>query len=63
MKLLTEEEAAAFLRCSRKTLYRMRCQETGPKWMRIGNDGGIRYPEHWLEEYVEAQARGKNESL
>jgi predicted DNA-binding transcriptional regulator AlpA len=63
MKLLTEEEAAAFLRCSRKTLYRMRKQGTGPKWMRMGCDGGIRYAEQWLEEYAEAQAGGKNEPL
>jgi excisionase family DNA binding protein len=64
MKLLTEEEAAEVLRCSRKTLYRMRAQGTGPKFMRMGADGSIRYAEHWIEEYAEAQAAEvRNEPL
>ena len=28
------------LRCLRRTLYRMRTQGTGPKFMRMGLDGG-----------------------
>ena len=31
--------------------------------MRMGPDGSIRYAEHWLEEYVEAQAGGENEPV
>lgn len=56
---LTEREVAAILRCSVAALRRMRRERRGPKWTRIGRL--VRYPEPWLQEYIEANAGARRQ--
>jgi len=54
-QLLTESEAAEFLRLKPKTLARWRWAGTGPIYRKIG--GAIRYSDTDLQVFVEASTR------
>jgi hypothetical protein len=56
MCCITEAEVAEMLRCSRACLRRMRRENRGPRWIRVGRL--IRYPEQWLREYIERNGSG-----
>lgn len=51
MSNLDDRSAAAFLGCSVALMRRMRRENRGPRWTRIGRL--VRYPENWLLEYLE----------
>jgi predicted DNA-binding transcriptional regulator AlpA len=53
--LLTESEAAEFLRLKPKTLARWRWAGEGPTYRKIG--GAVRYAVSDLEQFLEASAR------
>ena len=53
MQMLTEEEVANLLHCSRACLRRMRREGRGPHFLHIGRL--VRYPPESVEEYVDAQ--------
>src|SRR4051812_42834045 len=58
MQTLTERDLAKFLRCSVACLRRMRREGRGPRWTRIGRL--VRYPESWVQEYLNSQSRPSN---
>lgn len=51
---LTEKEVAEVLQCSVACLRRMRREGRGPKWTKVGRL--VRYSEHWVTEYLEANS-------
>lgn len=53
--LLTENEAAAVLCLSVKTLRTWRCRKSGPRYIKLG--GAVRYAISDLGEYVQQCAR------
>ena len=54
-QLLTESEAAEFLRLKPKTLARWRWAGTGPTYRKIG--GAVRYAISDLDKFLEASTR------
>ena len=61
MTLYDERGAAQFLNCSKALLRRMRREKRGPRWTRIGKL--VRYPAHWLADYIEAHANETEKPL
>jgi predicted DNA-binding transcriptional regulator AlpA len=53
MTLLTQREAASFLRLSERTLERLRVSGLGPKYARVGRS--IRYNQLEIEEWIVRQ--------
>lgn len=51
MQMLTEREVAVLLRCSVAGLRRMRREQRGPRWTRVGSRL-VRYPQEWLRDYL-----------
>ena len=56
LKSYSESELAQLWGCARGTLRRMRREGRGPPWVRLGRL--VRYPEAWLETYMQANAAG-----
>ena len=54
-QLLTESEAAEFLRFKPKTLARWRWAGTGPRFLKVG--GAVRYTVADLEKFLEEAVR------
>lgn len=54
-RLVTIDEAAAYLGCTRRTLYTWRSRGRGPRGIRL-HHGGVRYRVSDLLSWVEAQA-------
>ena len=54
-QLLTESEAAEFLRLKPKTLARWRWAGTGPRFLKVG--GAVRYTAADLEKFLEEAVR------
>jgi len=61
-RLLTEAEAADFLKCSRKALQKWRCVGTGPTYVKL-NHHAVRYRMQdllaWIETCVHVEAPAK----
>lgn len=60
-QFLTTEDAAAFLRLSRKTLERWRWAGKGPRWHKLG--GAVRYRLEELERFAADGLRGLGSDL
>ena len=60
-QLLTESEAAEFLRLKPKTMARWRWAGTGPIYRKIG--GAVRYSATDLQAFVEASTRQSTSDL
>ena len=54
VKTYTERQVAQLLGCSASALRRMRRENRGPRWTRVGRL--VRYPEAWLIEFIEHNA-------
>src|ERR1700737_1940068 len=54
-KMLTPKEAAAFLGRPHSTLERWRCEGRGPDYVK--EEGGVRYHEDHLREYIRRNTR------
>ncbi len=56
--VFTEAELAAFLKCTRAALRRMRREHRGPRWTRVGRL--VRYPGNWIREGPESNEGGQD---
>ena len=56
MTLLTQREAASALRLSERTIERMRCAGTGPRFVRLQRS--VRYRQQDLDAYIAARVVG-----
>jgi predicted DNA-binding transcriptional regulator AlpA len=54
MALRDEKQAASVLGCSDALLRRMRRENRGPRWTKVGRL--VRYADEWLSEYIEKNA-------
>lgn len=54
--MLTEEEAATYLRVKRHTLKRKRWNGTGPRYVKLGQRS-ITYRKRQLDEWIESMSR------
>ena len=61
IQLLTESEAAEFLRLKPKTLSRWRWAGTGPRFLKVG--GAVRYELAALEGFIEESRRNSTSDL
>ena len=59
--LLTESEAAEFLRLKPKTLARWRWAGTGPRFLKVG--GAVRYELTALEKFIDQSRRSSTSDL
>lgn len=55
--LLTEDDAAAYLLTSSKTLANWRWRGVGPSFVKLG--GSVRYRQEALDEYIASRTRGQ----
>lgn len=53
---LTTHEVARSLRCTPAALRRMRAEDRGPRWVRVGRL--VRYPSQWVDEWLAANEGG-----
>ena len=61
LRLLTQREAAAVLCLSERTLERLRCTGTGPRFVRAGRC--VRYREVDLEAWIAARVVGSTSEI
>jgi excisionase family DNA binding protein len=61
LSLLTQRQAAAVLCLSERTLERLRCTGTGPRFVRCGRS--VRYREADLEAWITAHVVGSTSEI
>ena len=55
--VFTTAGLARYLECKPPALVRMRRENRGPRWTRVGRL--IRYPRSWVQEWLEANEGGQ----